>query len=77
MGQRCCKGVAHAETQAAAAVTTSPLAPVPQPEPRPAPVAAGVARQHPHRSIAGDLITSNRARKVDIREAAIEDYVHL
>ena len=73
--------VGDKKTQAAAAATTSPLAPEPKPKRKPKPRAAaaapGVARQHPHRSIAGDLITSRRARKLDIREAAIEDYVHL
>lgn len=74
MGQRCCKGLpfakkaqrAKAAIQTTARATTSPLAPEPK-----------LSAPHPHRSMAGDLITTTRARKLDIREAAIEDYVHL
>tara|TARA_B100000405_G_scaffold263490_1_gene199770 strand:+ start:87 stop:320 length:234 start_codon:yes stop_codon:yes gene_type:complete len=77
MGQRCCKvfhgtNTGDEKIQAKAAATTSPLAPEPASK-----VAAGISMQHPHRSLAGDLITTSRARKLDIREAAIEDYVHL
>ena len=79
MGQRCCGckslppkdktplSKAQQTTQAAARATTSPLAPEHQQQ----------THQHPHRSMAGDLITCRTARKVDIRDAAIEDYVHL
>jgi len=35
------------------------------------------ATSHPHRSMAGELITCSTARKVEIREVEIEDYVHL
>lgn len=75
MGQKCCRCVTcknadkaaaqqQEREQAAARVTTSPLAP-------------SQAQRHPHRSMAGDLITCRTARKLDIRDAAIEDYVHL
>ena len=81
MGQRCCgckslppkdktpQSKLQQVTQAAARATTSPLAPENQQQQQ--------THQHPHRSIAGDLITCRTARKLDIRDAAIEDYVHL
>ena len=85
MGQRCCGckslppkdkttlSKSQQVTQAAARATTSPLAPEQQQQQQ----QQTTTHQHPHRSIAGDLITCRTARKIDIRDAAIEDYVHL
>tara|TARA_B100000424_G_scaffold264204_1_gene252363 strand:- start:1112 stop:1336 length:225 start_codon:yes stop_codon:yes gene_type:complete len=74
MGQRCCRCSNPKEAlqlqQAAAQATTSPLGAA-----KTDTVAS--AMPHPHRSMAGDLITCGKARKLDIRDAAIEDYVHL
>jgi len=85
MGQRCCgckaappndktpQSKLQQTTQAAVRATTSPLAPEQQQKQQ----QQQQTHQHPHHSIAGDLITCRTARKTDIRDAAIEDYVHL
>lgn len=69
MGQRCCRCQEPKNQpqikKASGQHTTSPLSPVQE------------SHTHPHRSMAGELITCSKARKLDIRDAAIEDYVHL
>ena len=76
MGQKCCTGARRARSKLeakteVARATTSPLAPEPKSD------MVKASRLHPHHSMAGDLITCRRARKLDIRDAAIDDYVHL